>query len=133
MKIVFCFIVTLTLLNANLGYIKLDNNEKTETILQIATSNNKKIIIKATSDDCYFCEKMDKEVFELEEVRNKINNNFIMVEVDVTSVLLPFNLNKVYDGMTPTFFMLDGKGNLQNQYPGSWTKKDFLLILDENR
>jgi thioredoxin-related protein len=75
---------------------------------------------------------MDKEVFALNDVKNEINKNFIFLKVDIEDVSLPFNLNKGYRGMTPTFFALDENAKLINKYPGSWTKDDFLLILKEN-
>lgn len=120
----FVLAILFTSLNAN--YID-------KSILKNAKETNKKIIIQATADDCYYCEKMKKEVISFAVVQKKINKNFILIEVNVEESVLPFKLNSIYGGITPTFFILDGKGNLEEQYQGSWSKEDFLYILDENK
>jgi len=101
-------------------------------ILQKAVKEKKNIIVFATSQTCYFCKKMKKEVLPLDIVQNKIDDNYIFLEVDVDFISLPFGLKKYFKGMTPTFFFLDGKGKLINTYPGAWVKDDFLQILKEN-
>jgi thioredoxin-related protein len=110
----------------------LSNDYNEKDLLQEAKDTNKRIMIYATSKSCYFCKKMDKNVFSLNEVKEEINKDFIFLKVDIEDVSLPFNLNKGYRGMTPTFFALDENAKLINKYPGSWTKDDFLLILKEN-
>ena len=109
--------------------IKLDQN----SIIDNAIKNNKKIIVEATSKGCHYCIKMKKEVLLNEEVKSKINKNFIFIEVNVDDSTLPFNLEKSFPNITPTFFFLDKNANLQNYYPGSWNKKDFYKLLDENK
>ncbi len=42
---------------------------------------------------------------------------------------LPFNLQKVYQKITPSFFILNSDGKLLKHYPGSWRKGDFIRIL----
>ena len=37
-------------------------------------------------------------------------------------------LEKVYKKITPTFFIVSKEGKFIKQYPGSWTKSDFLEI-----
>jgi len=110
----------------------LSNSFNEDELLKEAKESNKKILVYATSKTCHFCKKMDKEVFSLNDVEEEIQKNFIFLKVDIEDVSLPFNLSKGYRGMTPTFFALDNNGKLQNKYPGSWNKKDFLLILKEN-
>jgi thioredoxin-related protein len=110
----------------------LSNSFNEDELLKEAKESNKKILVYATSKTCHFCKKMDKEVFSLNDVEEEIQKDFIFLKVDIEDVSLPFNLSKGYRGMTPTFFALDNNGKLQNKYPGSWNKKDFLLILKEN-
>ena len=114
------------------GKINLAENEDEQKILDEASKDVKQIIVYATAQSCYFCKKMDKEVFSLDEVQKKINKDYIFVKVDVDFMKLPFGLKKYFKGMTPTFFVLSEDGLLLNTYPGSWSKDDFLLILKEN-
>ena len=111
----------------------LSNDFNENELLKEARESNKKVLVYATSKTCHFCKKMDKEVLSLLDVEKEIQKDFIFLKVDIEDVSLPFNLKKGYRGMTPTFFALDKNGKLENKYPGSWNKKDFLLILKENK
>ena len=111
----------------------LSNNFNEEDLLKEAKESNKKVLVYATSKSCHFCKKMDKEVLGLSDVEEEIQKDFIFLKVDIEDISLPFNLTKGYRGMTPTFFALNDDGKLENKYPGSWNKSDFLLILKENR
>ena len=112
--------------------ISSDNKFNENTILKKAKEENKLIIVYATSKTCYFCKKMDKEVLEKSEIKKRINKNYLFYKIDVDVMKLPFDLNKKFKGMTPTFFVLDENANILNTYPGAWVKKDFIEILKEN-
>ena len=103
-----------------------------EKILKKAKDENKQIIIYATAKSCHFCKKMDKEVLGLEDIKNLIKKDYIFVKNDMDENTLPFDLQKVYKKITPTFFILSKDGKYIKQYPGSWTKSDFVEILKEN-
>ena len=45
------------------------SKEEEQNILTKAKNENKKIIVYATSTSCYFCKKMDKEVFTDNEIK----------------------------------------------------------------
>ena len=111
----------------------LSNDFNEEELLKEAKESNKKILVYATSKTCHFCKKMDKEVLSLSDVEEEVQKDFIFLKVDIEDVSLPFSLSKGYRGMTPTFFALNNDGKLENKYPGSWNKSDFLLILKENK
>jgi len=111
----------------------LENYSNTNDILKEARKEKKVIIIEAMSETCYFCKKMDKEVFSKDEIKVKMDKDFIYIKVDKDKTKLPFGLSKKYNGLTPTFFMINSNGKLVNEYPGSWTKKDFIEILNENK
>lgn len=102
-------------------------------VLEKAKKEKKKIIIYATSKTCYFCKKMEAEVLSLNEIKNEISKDYIFQRVDVDEESLPFNLEKEYKKITPTFFILNSDGSFQKQFPGSWKKGDFLEILKENK
>lgn len=103
-----------------------------ENILKKAKDEGKHILVYATSKGCYFCKKMRKEVLDLQDVQDKMNENYIFVEVNVDYDELPFGLKKHFRGMTPTFFVVSSDEKVLNIYPGAWVKDDFLQILKEN-
>jgi thiol-disulfide isomerase/thioredoxin len=111
---------------------KLTDLNGIDKIKKQAKDENKLIIIEAMSETCHFCKKMKKEVFSKKDVQEAIDKNFIFVEVDVDKTKLPFDLEKSYQKITPSFFVVTDKEKLLNSYPGSWTKEDFLEILKEN-
>ena len=103
-----------------------------QKLLDKAKKEGKHFVVYATSQSCYFCKKMDKDVLSLNDVQKKMNEDYIFVKIDVDFVKLPFGLKKHFKGMTPTFFVLTSAGELLNTYPGAWVKADFLQILKEN-
>lgn len=112
--------------------IKVNSNFDEDEIVLKAQQNNKLILIYATSKSCYYCKKMDREVFSDTKVQKSLNSNYILLEVDVDNKALSFNLRKYYKRVTPSFFVLNSNANLLKTYVGSWSKKDFLDILKEN-
>ncbi|XPV80869.1 MAG: thioredoxin family protein [Halarcobacter sp.] len=110
----------------------LTKNYDEKKLLKEAKDSGKHIMVYATSQTCYYCKKMQKEVLSLDEVQEALNDDYIFVKVDVDFVELPFDLKKKFKGMTPTFFVLTPDGELLNVYPGAWVKDDFLEILKEN-
>ncbi len=107
-------------------------NMSVNDLIKKANKEHKLILVEAMSKTCYYCEKMKKEVFSLPEIQTAINKNYVFIQVDIDKTRLPFDLEKKYKKITPTFFALTPDGKLLNDYPGAWSKSDFLLILDEN-
>lgn len=101
-------------------------------LLNIAKNEQKNILVYGFADNCYFCDTM-KPVFKDFEVEQLLNENFIFIKVNSEKQKLPFNLNKHYKRITPSFFFVDKNGNYLNSYPGSFKVEDFLRILNENK
>ena len=99
-------------------------------ILAEAKEQGKNIIIEASSPTCHYCKKMEREVIDTPEIRNKLRKNFILVEVNVDTTRLPLGTDKVYQKITPSFFFLTPEGKLLDHFPGSWNKHDFSMMLD---
>ena len=99
-----------------------------EKALKVAKDEDKIILIKVSRKNCYFCKKMEREVFSDKEVITAINKEFTVVKIDIGKEELPLNLKK---GMTPTFIFVNKNEKIMGKIPGAWTKKDFLEILKE--
>lgn len=107
-------------------------NEEEKKLLQKAKIESKKILVYATSKTCFFCKKMDNEVLSSPEIKSFTSSNYIFLEVDMENSSLPFNLQKEYKKITPSFFIVDENGQLSSQYPGSWSRKDYFDILKKS-
>ncbi len=110
--------------------VKSNIDEK--SVIKKAKKENKLIMVYATSSTCYFCKKMEKNVLSHKDIKKQIDENYIYIKINMDENSLPFSLQEKYKKITPSFFVLDKKGQFITQYPGSWTKKDFKLILKEN-
>jgi len=119
--------------NLKFKKIVLDSLDDTQKILQKAKKEGKLIIVKATSPTCWFCKKMDKEVFSDKDVQNLIIKDFILVEVNVDKQKLPFGVEKYYKKITPSFFIINADKKLISKLPGSWSKEDFMSFLKESK
>ncbi len=96
--------------------------------IEKAKSEHKMIMVKATSEHCHYCKQMDRDVLSAPKVVEKLNRDFVSVEVDIYKEKLPANLQfKV----TPTYFFLDAQSQLIKTVPGAWDQEDFLKILAE--
>jgi len=94
-----------------------------------AKLKHKQLIIKLTAEHCRYCKKMDKEVFEDKDVVEKVNKNFVVLELDVNKDKLPLGITKT---MTPTFFFVNEEAKIVRKIPGSWNKVDFLDLLQSS-
>jgi len=97
-----------------------------------AINQNKQLLIYAHSPSCYFCKKMQKNIFTKTSVKNAIKKDYVFIKINIEEKELPFSLQKTYRGITPTFFILNKEQTLLHSYPGSWSEKDFLAILKES-
>ncbi|MEA1880233.1 MAG: thioredoxin family protein [Campylobacterota bacterium] len=96
--------------------------------LKRAKKEHKIIMIKAMTDDCHYCRKMEREVMIEKDVTDVLNKDFITVMVDVSKMKLPLGLKSE---VTPTFVFVDEESNVLMHIPGAWNKTDFLLLLEE--
>ena len=96
--------------------------------LKRAKKEHKIIMIKAMSEDCHYCRKMEREVMIEKEVTEVLKKDFITVMVDVSKMKLPLGIKSE---VTPTFIFVDEASKVLMNIPGAWNKTDFLLLLKE--
>lgn len=102
--------------------------ENFDTALQKAKLNHKIVMIKAMSERCHFCRKMDSEVLIDKEVIKAIEKDFIPVSIDVSVHILPLGLKAQ---LTPSFIFVDENAKIIMNVPGAWNKQDFISLLKE--
>ena len=96
--------------------------------LKRAKKEKKIIMIKAMTEDCHYCRKMEREVMIEKEVTDVLKKDFITVKVDVSKMKLPLGIKSE---LTPAFIFVDEESKVLMNIPGAWDKTDFLLLLEE--
>ena len=99
-----------------------------EKALQKAKQEDKIIMLKVMTKDCYFCKKMEREVMIEKEVVAFLEQDFIPVSIDISTTELPLGLKTE---LTPSFIFVDKNAKVLLNIPGAWDTMDFLDILRE--
>jgi thioredoxin-related protein len=99
-----------------------------EKALQKAKNEDKIIMLKVMTKDCYYCRKMEREVMVEKEVIELVEKDFIPVAIDISTTELPLGLKTE---LTPSFIFIDKNAKVLMNIPGAWNKMDFLDILRE--
>jgi len=116
------------LLTASSLYAEGVNWRSWEAALDEAKSTNKLIMMDVIRDNCRYCIKMEKAVFDNEKMAAYIEKNFIPVKVDLSKRELPMGL-KVE--ITPTFFFFTSDQKMIKKISGSWNQKVFYELTDK--
>ncbi len=96
-----------------------------EEIIQKAQKEHKLILVEVSANDCIYCKKMKKEVLEDPYVKKLLEENFIFLELNRNSQKLPFEIEKAYANITPSFFVLKANGEALDMLVGYINKKRF--------
>jgi len=96
--------------------------------LKRAKKEHKIIMIKATTKECHFCRKMEREVMIEEEIVKALEKDFVSVSIDINLHQLPLGIKT---DVTPSFIFVDENEKILMSIPGSWNKIDFIEILKE--
>ncbi len=107
---------------ATLVYAKVNFVKDYQTALAMAKSDNKKILVMLTSEDCPSCWWMKNVAFKDEKLSELINERIAAVEIDVFKDTIPLNLK--YIG-TPTFYLLDKNEDQLSRVDGRMMPEKF--------
>lgn len=99
-----------------------------EEAVDEAKRTNKMIMMNVTRNNCRFCVKMDKAVFQDEKMAAYIEKNFVPVKLNLCKREAPMGLTVE---MTPTFFFFTADKKLIKKITGSWNQRDFYDFLDK--
>lgn len=99
-----------------------------QDVSKSALKEHKLILLSVESENCRYCEKMNKEVFTPNKYVSKINSQYIQKIVLIQDVNLPKNLKVKY---FPTNFILDPKDmSIVDEFVGYMKPDDFLSLID---
>ena len=104
---------------------------KFERLLLQAQKIQKPLLVEITSSHCWYCKNMKKNVLHDKEVATFLKKHFIFYELNIDKEKIPLVLQKRYKHLTPSFFIVNEKGQIVADIAGSWNKKDFLEFLKE--
>ena len=102
----------------------LDLNDVSKSALK----EHKLILLSVESNNCHYCEKMNKEVFTPTKYTAKINSQYVQKIVKIQDIKLPKKLKVQY---FPTNFILDPKDmSIVDEFVGYMKADDFVSLLD---
>ena len=79
-------------------------------------------MIEVVRSGCHYCEDMQEDVFEDEEMSKWLNERFIPVQINLDNEKLPLDVKVVF---TPTFYFVNAKKEIVKKVPGAWNITDF--------
>ena len=115
-------------LTASSLYAEGVNWRSWEAAVDEAQRTDKMIMLDVIRDNCRYCIKMEKAVFDNEKMAAYIEKNFIPVKVNLSQRELPMGL-KVE--ITPTFFFFTADKKMIKKISGSWNQRDFYEFTDK--
>ncbi|MDD3591907.1 MAG: DUF255 domain-containing protein [Sulfurovum sp.] len=98
-----------------------------EEAAKIAKTQKKIIMIRGVLPFCKWCIKMDREVMVEPEVREMLENSFVVVKTNVMTEKLPLGMKSLG---TPSFYFIKSDGEtIIDQLNGYGDKEEFLALL----
>ena len=99
-----------------------------QNVSKNALREHKLILLSVESENCRYCEKMNKEVFAPTKYAAKISTQYVQKIVNIQDIELPKNLKVQY---YPTNFILDPKDmSIVDEFVGYMKAKDFISLLE---
>lgn len=120
-------IALLIALVSTFAFAKLDFVKDYKSALEKAQSDDKKILLMLSKEDCPACWWMKNVAFKDEALAKRINENMIAVMVDVEKDEIPMNLEFIG---TPTFYFLNKEQDQFSRIDGARNVKQFNERLD---
>ncbi|DAB32483.1 MAG TPA: hypothetical protein CFH79_03670 [Sulfurospirillum sp. UBA11407] len=120
LRVVFVFFIS--------SHTVFAQNYELKCVAEKALKEKKLLLISVVSENCYFCKKMDKDVFSNKRVIKKIHKQYERIAIIAGVESIP---NFLHVEAYPTNFLIDPKTfNIIDEYVGYIGAKDFLELLD---
>ncbi|WP_075603626.1 thioredoxin family protein [Saccharicrinis aurantiacus] len=112
--------------NSGIDFRKIDD---LKTVIATAKNENKNIFANLHYVGCPHCVRMEKNVFNTNEVGEYYNNMFISLSLDINLDSLGHYLESEYQlASYPAYLYFDKEGNLQHKDIGYKTPKELIQI-----
>lgn len=99
-----------------------------EDALAESQKTGKMLIVELVMEFCSFCEKMDKYVLSSADVKQVLNEHYVLIKLDINKDEIP---EKFTSRLTPTFYFLNQKGDkIIQEIVGAPSKSQFLSYLN---
>lgn len=128
------FVIPSPTIDENVLALEMEENSSTPSIflnfdeaLKIAKEDHKMVLLEVVSTNCKFCNQMREEVLAQEEVRKKIEENFVLAQVNMDQEPLPLGLS---EQMTPMFVFISEDENVEDMRFGYMNEHDFIGLLE---
>ena len=100
-----------------------------EKALEKAKSEDKILMMVATSQSCPWCRKMERQTLKKEEINSLVQKSFVPLSVSQDEKNYP---EKYLVQVVPTTYFINSKdGSVLKKVLGYKNKQDFKLILEE--
>lgn len=120
--IFFCFFVSLSFGSEG---VSLEIKEASKKAIQ----EKKLILLTIESENCGYCIRMEKDVFEVQRVMKKIEKKYVHVKISEGIEPIPSFLKLQY---FPTNFIINPKNyKVIDEFPGYIKAKEFIELLEE--
>ena len=99
-------------------------------LIKQAKKEHKVILLEVYGTNCHFCEKMEKEIFPKEKIKEELRDNFIMLKVNGDEEYIPLDISMQ---MTPMHVFITEKEDIKYMTFGFLGEKDFLELLEKEK
>lgn len=113
---------------AEISFTEVTTVEEWNKVLEKAAAQDKLVFVDVYTDWCGWCVKMDRQVYNLEEVGSFYNENFVNVKLDAEKGGGPEIMENYEIGGYPAYLFVQGDGGLFESSGGYQEGEEFLSL-----
>jgi len=111
-------------------YDDIDWADSYQEALNLAKAENKNVMVLITSKRCKWCKKLKRKTLSKDSIINKLNSNFISVEVTRKRDDYPYKTLRARAVPTTYFLTPEGK-TIMRPVIGYWNPSNYLSYLKD--
>lgn len=130
-RFITVFLLLLSFLQSSeSSYKDIDWSINYRDAIKTAQHKNRPVMVLITSKRCKWCKKLKYETLSNEAIIDRLNDNFVTVEIDRYKRNYPYKRLRVR--VVPTIYFLDKNGKpLMRPVIGYWSAENFNSYLDD--